>query len=145
MSQTDRTDALTPDMFSAVARNVFGSTTQVSSVEKLKHGVDNQPYKITLHGHDRIYVFRFRRWRQDNYQHEIQNYERIHKLTGIDVPTVHCLDQSRFGGVSAVRFRPRPGLRFTFPASRCKKNKTPPWSRTSATDAARPLLPCCAP
>jgi aminoglycoside phosphotransferase (APT) family kinase protein len=94
MSQTDRTDALTPDMFSAVARNVFGSTTQVSSVEKLKHGVDNQPYKITLHGHDRIYVFRFRRWRQDNYQHEIQNYERIHKLTGIDVPTVHCLDQS---------------------------------------------------
>lgn len=93
MPQKNRSDALTPDMFDAIARNTFGTSARITKIEKMRAGNDNQPYKITLSGHDQAYVFRFRMWRQDNYRKESDNYRRIHALTGIKVPVIYCIDR----------------------------------------------------
>lgn len=95
MHQENLSNDLTSEIFKAIAQNTFGATTQVTKVEKLNAGNDNQPYKVSLLNHSQNYVFRFCMREQDNYQHEAENYERIRRSTGISIPIIYCIDRSK--------------------------------------------------
>lgn len=88
-------DAVGLDVLNAVAREVFGVGTTVLNSHLLGTGSGNLVYMVSLSGRGGRFVFRFNRgFREDVYEAEAVNYERIVAATGVRVPEIVAIDRS---------------------------------------------------